>query len=400
MTDHLHARRPSDFQKAAERGAATQQGKVDTVRLPASANKAARAQPPHSSARDAPLLQMRQALDDGSAVQSGLALERALNRRQAGPAQAAAPNNAAGKTSTPVQRKPNATGLPDRLKAGVEQLSGLAMDDVRVHYNSSKPAGVQALAYTQGTDIQVGPGQERHLPHEAWHAVQQKQGRVKPTLQLKGVAINDDAGLELEASVMGARAHNNGQLTLQKAAATERVIAEDTEHMPASIQAVIQRFELEQVDENRAGIQDLHYRFDDGIGGNAQANEHLHITVVYVPVLPVVQPDAKSAQGAADPKTRHCYHNFKTAAWRWDTEPPNAVKAIAEGHKEEALRWVRRRRLYKAPEPAPVALPVPPTKKEGAYAGAFPALAAPPPKYKMVQSDNKKGDTKKVEKKK
>ncbi|MCG8420925.1 MAG: hypothetical protein MJE77_23640 [Proteobacteria bacterium] len=45
----------------------------------------------------------------------------------------------------------NKAGLPDRLKAGVERLSGLSMDDVRVHYNSSKAAPLQALAYTQGT---------------------------------------------------------------------------------------------------------------------------------------------------------------------------------------------------------------------------------------------------------
>ena len=36
--------------------------------------------------------------------------------------------------------------------------------------------------------------------------VQQKQGRVKPTLQAKGVAINDEQGLEHEADTMGARA--------------------------------------------------------------------------------------------------------------------------------------------------------------------------------------------------
>lgn len=100
----------------------------------------------------------------------------------------------------------NNTGLPDRLKAGIESLSGLAMDDVRVHYHSSKPAQLQALAYTQGTEIHVGSGQERHLPHEAWHVVQQKQGRVRPTLQAKGVAINDDHGLEREADVMGVKA--------------------------------------------------------------------------------------------------------------------------------------------------------------------------------------------------
>src|ERR1700687_1184717 len=84
------------------------------------------------------------------------------------------------------------------------------MDDVRVHYNSPKPATVQAHAYAQGTEIHLGPGQEQHLPHEAWHVVQQKQGRVKPTLQLKGVAINDDTGLEREADAMGTKARNIG----------------------------------------------------------------------------------------------------------------------------------------------------------------------------------------------
>ena len=101
---------------------------------------------------------------------------------------------------------PNKTGLPDRLKAGVENLSGYSLDNVRVHYNSSKPAQLQALAYTQGTDIHVAPGQEKHLPHEAWHVVQQMQGKVKPTMEAQGVAINDDRSLEREADLMGVKA--------------------------------------------------------------------------------------------------------------------------------------------------------------------------------------------------
>ena len=106
-----------------------------------------------------------------------------------------------------VQRKGNKTGLPDNLKSGVENLSGFSMDDVKVHYNSSQPAQLNALAYAQGTDIHVAPGQEKHLPHEAWHVAQQKQGRVQPTMQMKaGVAVNDDPGLENEADVMGAKA--------------------------------------------------------------------------------------------------------------------------------------------------------------------------------------------------
>jgi hypothetical protein len=107
----------------------------------------------------------------------------------------------------PVQKKKNDTGLPDNLKSGIENLSGLSMNDVKVHYNSSKPAQLQALAYAQGTDIHVAPGQEQHLPHEAWHVAQQKQGRVQPTMQMKeGIAVNDDKGLESEADVMGAKA--------------------------------------------------------------------------------------------------------------------------------------------------------------------------------------------------
>lgn len=105
-----------------------------------------------------------------------------------------------------LQQKANNTGLPDNLKAGVENLSGYSMDDVKVHYNSAKPAQLQALAYAQGTDIHLAPGQEKHLPHEAWHVVQQKQGRVKPTVQMKGsVNVNDDKGLEREADVMGSK---------------------------------------------------------------------------------------------------------------------------------------------------------------------------------------------------
>ena len=117
-----------------------------------------------------------------------------------------------------IQKKANNTGLPDNLKAGVENLSGFSMDDVKVHYNSAKPAQLQAHAYAQGTDIHIAPGQEKHLPHEAWHVVQQKQGRVQATVQMKGgVGVNDDKGLESEADVMGSKAKFvKGNLRLKK----------------------------------------------------------------------------------------------------------------------------------------------------------------------------------------
>ena len=110
-------------------------------------------------------------------------------------------------SSPAIQKKENDTGLPNQIKSGIESLSGHSLDDVKVHYNSSKPAQLNAHAYAQGTDIHVAPQQEKHVAHEAWHVVQQKQGRVKATKQLKSqVNINDDPSLEKEADVMGAKA--------------------------------------------------------------------------------------------------------------------------------------------------------------------------------------------------
>ncbi|MBK8254481.1 MAG: DUF4157 domain-containing protein [Polyangiaceae bacterium] len=109
----------------------------------------------------------------------------------------------------PLQRKNN-TGLPDTVKQGMENLSGVSLDDVKVHYDSSMPATVQAHATTQGSQIHIAPGQEAHVAHEAWHVVQQKQGRVQANTQVGGVPVNDNPSLELEADVMAARARSAG----------------------------------------------------------------------------------------------------------------------------------------------------------------------------------------------
>ena len=110
----------------------------------------------------------------------------------------------------------NKTGLPDQLKSGLENLSGYDLSSVRVHYNSPKPEQLGALAYAQGTNIHLGKGQEKHLPHEGWHVVQQMQGRVKANLQTKGHLINDEESLEKEADVMGAKADLNGSVNKQQ----------------------------------------------------------------------------------------------------------------------------------------------------------------------------------------
>jgi Domain of unknown function (DUF4157) len=112
--------------------------------------------------------------------------------------------------ASPVRPAGHDGGLPTYLKAGVEALSGFAMDDVRVHRNSAEPARLGALAYAQGSDIHLAAGQDANLPHEAWHVVQQKQGRVRPEMPLYLGGLNVDPRLEAEANEMGARAAAGG----------------------------------------------------------------------------------------------------------------------------------------------------------------------------------------------
>ena len=114
----------------------------------------------------------------------------------------------------------NDTGLPDNLRSGIEAMSGYSMGDVKVHYHSDKPVKMGAAAYTQGTEIYVAPGQERFLPHESWHVIQQFQGRVKPTSYENGVSVNESESLEQEADRMGKRALSFRPQMLQKFAGT------------------------------------------------------------------------------------------------------------------------------------------------------------------------------------
>lgn len=96
--------------------------------------------------------------------------------------------------------RPNHTGIPDGLKARLERLTGMSLDDVHVHYNSKKPAELGALAYTYGTNVYIGPRQEQHLNHELGHVLQQKLGMVRPTSQTGGIAINESPWLESQAN--------------------------------------------------------------------------------------------------------------------------------------------------------------------------------------------------------
>lgn len=121
-----------------------------------------------------------------------------------------------GKFEGIQQQTDNHTGMPDTVKQRMENAFGTDFSAVRVHPDSSKAPEVGALAYTQGTDIHFAPGQfkpdtsagQQLLGHELTHVVQQAEGRVQPTTEISGMAVNDDVTLEHEADVRGAKAAN------------------------------------------------------------------------------------------------------------------------------------------------------------------------------------------------
>ena len=161
----------------------------------------------------------------------------------------------------PIQKKESSSdkSLPGNLRSGLEKLSGIDLSDVSVHKNSEKPQQVGALAYTEGNNIHIAPGQEKHIPHEGWHAVQQKQGRVAPTLQMKtGTLVNDEVGLEKEADIMGSKALQVGSKTdtvqLKKSNNTQQ---ENRVIQRMVLKNIIQTAKYKDENDNVSKIQDI-----------------------------------------------------------------------------------------------------------------------------------------------
>lgn len=119
-------------------------------------------------------------------------------------------------------KRDNITGIPVQMKAYAENLYGSSLDHVRVHYQSEKPRQFHALGYTQGTDVYLGPGQEKHLMHELCHVIQQKKGVVKPTSIEGGHAINDSMSLEKEAEAFEKQYEKEAPMQMLRDKAAER----------------------------------------------------------------------------------------------------------------------------------------------------------------------------------
>jgi len=170
--------------------------------------------------------------------------------------------------------KPNLTGIPLQMKQSFERSSGLSFDDVRVHYRSTLPSQLGALAYTQGAHVYIAPGQERHLGHELGHVVQQKQGRVQATSQLGGVKRNTSPAMEQEADALCRQAEQGMSQPIQRRQA------------PASEVVQMKRY------------TSIHEMLAD-ICGEAEANE-TEALIREDPVLSELYDDAEEQIGYCD----------------------------------------------------------------------------------------------------
>ena len=195
------------------------------------------------------------------------------------------------------QSEENSTGLPDDLKTNLESTSGMSLDHVKVHYNSSKPAELQAHAYAKFPNIYIATGQEKHLPEEAAHMVQQMQGKVKPTQKVNGTTINDSASLEKEAIQEGKKASGGVQKNKNKNLVQKKG------------QGVVQRAKIEKKSHyGTFSVDDAKYKFDaakTALDANITFEPGENTDATKIGLTQVMKNQVKGKNNAMDP-------NFET----------------------------------------------------------------------------------------
>lgn len=142
----------------------------------------------------------------------------ALQRRAASPPSRAGVGHERGepgrRAATGVPGSTAGRAMPEAVQRRMEGAFGADFSDVRVHPGSARAVALGAVAYTQGSNIHMAPGHwapetgrgQELLGHELAHVVQQREGRVRATAQMEGVALNDEPALEREADVLARRA--------------------------------------------------------------------------------------------------------------------------------------------------------------------------------------------------
>lgn len=101
--------------------------------------------------------------------------------------------------------------LPEEVAGKMGRSLGADFSDVKVHLNSEKAQKLNAIAFTQGNEIDFAPGQynpgslpgQELIGHELIHVLQQRNGKVKTETSNKGLQIANEARFENEADHFG-----------------------------------------------------------------------------------------------------------------------------------------------------------------------------------------------------
>jgi hypothetical protein len=150
--------------------------------------------------------------------------------------------------------------LPPTVQAQMENSLGTDFSGVKIVPDSTTAVHIRANAFTQGETVHFAPGKyapgtdsgRELIGHELAHVVQQRQGRVSPSLQGQGLAINTDRSLEAEADRMGEAAARGETIPAPAlagtgAASTPSVIQGDFAVEPTVADPVVQELTAEQV---------------------------------------------------------------------------------------------------------------------------------------------------------
>ncbi|GLR18372.1 eCIS core domain-containing protein [Portibacter lacus] len=105
----------------------------------------------------------------------------------------------------------------------MESSFGQDFSNVNFIQNSQSALSIGARAFARGEEIHFAPGEfnpstsrgRQLIGHELTHVIQQRQGRVSPTRQLKGFQLNDNSTLEQEADDLGEKASRGQKLNIE-----------------------------------------------------------------------------------------------------------------------------------------------------------------------------------------
>lgn len=117
-----------------------------------------------------------------------------------------AKRNDTHESKTSLHKGKARTEIPVQLKTRTEDSTRVPFNYVRANYNSDKPAKLDTLAYTNGNQVGISPGQKRYSAYDLRNAMQQKLNAVRASVRYEGnEAINTDVELERQSDVSGVR---------------------------------------------------------------------------------------------------------------------------------------------------------------------------------------------------